>query len=341
MPAPDTPAALLPRRHAGGAQSDTTMAHTIRRAHAFGMDVLLKPQISGEVGWPGSIDMPSGAAWNRFFDRYADWMLHYALTAERYDVEVLCIGTELVEVTRNHEEEWRRLIERVRAAYDGAVVYAANWGDEAERLSFGDALDAVGIDSYYPLTSDTSATDAALRAGAETVADRIQAVADRTGRPVLLTEMGFSNTEARGPPRTKSGRTSRSAPPIRRGPRGPSPRFCLRLCPRSGSCPPDGRAPSLCSLMCAFVPSSLPQSATMAVSVDESDWGAGADAHRDGWVVALVGGGPPVPHRPGRECTSCSGRGPHRCGTRYGRGVSRSGRSRGSFSPTPTTRPSV
>jgi hypothetical protein len=195
MPAADHPAALLPRRHAGGAQSDAAMAHAIRRAHALGMDVLLKPQISGEVGWPGAIDMPSEAAWDTFFDRYADWMLHYALMAERHDVEVLSIGTELVEATRNHEEEWRRLIERVRAVYDGAVVYAANWGDEAERLAFVDALDAVGIDSYYPLTSAPSAADAELRAGAESVADRIQAVAERTGRPVLLTEMGFPNTQ--------------------------------------------------------------------------------------------------------------------------------------------------
>jgi hypothetical protein len=195
MPAADHPAALLPRRHAGGSQSDATMAHTIRRAHALGMDVMLKPQISGEVGWPGAIDMPSDAAWDTFFDRYTDWMLHYALMADRHDVEVLSIGTELVEATRNHEEEWRRLIERVRAVYDGAVVYAANWGDEAERLSFADALDAVGIDSYYPLSSDPSATDAELQAGAESVAERIQAVADRTGTPVLLTEMGFPNTE--------------------------------------------------------------------------------------------------------------------------------------------------
>ncbi len=195
MPTADQPAALLPRRHAGGAQSDATMAHTIRRAHALGMDVLLKPQISGEVEWPGSIEMPSEAAWDTFFDRYADWMLHYALMAERYDVAVLSIGTELVDATRTHEAEWRRLIERVRAVYDGAIVYAANWGDEAERLAFADALDAVGIDSYYPLTSDTSATDAELRAGAESVADRIQAVAERTGRPVLLTEMGFPNTQ--------------------------------------------------------------------------------------------------------------------------------------------------
>jgi len=122
-------------------------------------------------------------------------MLHYALMAERHDVEVLSIGTELVEATRNHDTEWRRLIERVRSVYDGALVYAANWGDEAERLSFGDALDAVGIDSYYPLHSSPEATDAELRTGAEAVADRIQAVAERTGRPVLLTEMGFPNTE--------------------------------------------------------------------------------------------------------------------------------------------------
>jgi len=195
MPTADAPVPLLRRRHAGGSQSDATIAHAIRQAHDLGLDVLLKPQISGDVGWPGRIDMPSETAWDTFFDRYADWMLHYALMAERHDVEVLSIGTELVEATRNHETEWRRLIERVRAVFDGAVVYAANWGDEAERLSFGDALDAVGIDSYYPLSDDPDATNAQLVKGAESVARRIENVADRTGRPVLLTEMGFPNTE--------------------------------------------------------------------------------------------------------------------------------------------------
>ena len=195
MPAPDRPVSLLRRRHPGASQSDATVAHALRRADALGMDVMLKPQIGGEVEWPGAIDMPTHAAWDRFFDHYTDWMLHYAMMAERHDVEVLSIGTELVEATRTHEAEWRRLIERVRAVYDGAVVYAANWGEEAERLSFGDALDAVGVDSYYPLSSDPNASDAELRAGAEAVADRIQDVADRTGTPVLLTEVGFPNTK--------------------------------------------------------------------------------------------------------------------------------------------------
>jgi len=196
MPAPDRPVSLLRRRHPGGSQSDATVSHALRRAHTLGMNVMLKPQISGDVEWPGAIEMPTDAAWDRFFDHYADWMLHYALMAERYDVEVLTVGTELVEATRHHEAEWRRLVERVRAVYDGAVVYAANWGDEAERLSFGDALDAVGVDSYYPLSADPDATDDDLLAGAETVGGRLQDVAERTGRPVLLTEVGFPNTEA-------------------------------------------------------------------------------------------------------------------------------------------------
>ena len=195
MPAPDRPVSLLRRRHPGASQSDATVAHALRRAHALGMNVMLKPQISGEVAWPGAIDMPTDAAWDRFFAHYMDWILHYAMMAERYDVKVLAVGTELVAATRHHEAEWRRLIERVRAVYDGAVVYAANWGEEAERLSFGDALDAVGVDSYYPLSADPNATDAELRAGADAVARRLQDVAARTGRPVLLTEVGFPNTK--------------------------------------------------------------------------------------------------------------------------------------------------
>ena len=209
MPDPHAPGALLRRRHHDEAESDATVVHAIRRAHDLGMNVMLKPQISGGVEWPGAVEMPSEAAWTAFFDRYTDWMLHYALMAEVHDVEVLCIGTELVAATRNHEAEWRRLIERVRAVYGGAVVYAANWGDEAERLSFGDALDAVGVDAYYPLSADPTATDAGLRAGAREVAQRLRSIAERTERPVLVTEMGFPSKPA---PWTQPHRKQEDAP---------------------------------------------------------------------------------------------------------------------------------
>lgn len=195
MPDPHAPADLLGRRHHRGTESDATIERAIETAHDLGLRVLLKPQIAGEVEWPGDIEMSSEEEWDAFFGQYADWILHYALMAQRHEVEMLAIGTELTEATRNHETEWRGLIERVRAVYDGAVTYAANWDDEAGRLSFADALDVVGVDAYYPLSADTKATDAALRAGAEEVASRLRDIADRTDRPVLLTEMGFPNTK--------------------------------------------------------------------------------------------------------------------------------------------------
>lgn len=195
MPDPHAPADLLHRRHHRGTESDATIERAIETAHDLGLRVLLKPQIAGEVDWPGDIEMSSEEEWDAFFGEYADWILHYALMAQRHDVEMLAIGTELTEATRNHETEWRGLIKRVRAVYDGTVTYAANWDDEAGRLTFADALDVVGVDAYYPLSADAKASDAALRAGAEEVASRLRDIAERTDRPVLLTEMGFPNTQ--------------------------------------------------------------------------------------------------------------------------------------------------
>jgi hypothetical protein len=71
------------------------------------------------------------------------------------------------------------------------MVYAANWGQEFETLSFGDALEAIGLDCYYSLAEKENPTDAELMAGAETVVRKIHAAAKKFNKPVLLTEIGF------------------------------------------------------------------------------------------------------------------------------------------------------
>lgn len=129
------------------------------------------------------------AAWWRSYRRY---VLHHAFLARAAmgGVDLFAVGVEL-ERTVGREEDWRRLVEAVRRFDPGPLTYAANWGQGVHEVGFWEVLDAVGVDAYWPLSDDPAAADAALARGAAEVADRLAELAGRTGKPVILTEVGF------------------------------------------------------------------------------------------------------------------------------------------------------
>ena len=96
------------------------------------------------------------------------------------------IGVELAKLT-GYEAQWRTLIAGVRRIYHGPLTYSAAQGPEFESIRFWDALDYIGLDEYYPLPDTLSA---------KAIASKIGAIARKYGRPVLLTEAGFSSYES-------------------------------------------------------------------------------------------------------------------------------------------------
>ena len=75
----------------------------------------------------------------------------------RIKADIFCVGTELSKLSK-HDAEWRRIIGDVRKIYKGPLTYAAVQGPEFETLQFWDALDYIGLNNYYPLTDDLSAS---------------------------------------------------------------------------------------------------------------------------------------------------------------------------------------
>ena len=196
MRGPDAPGPLpIPTRL--GTERDAAVAHAVGEAHARGWAVLLKPQIwLGGGHWPGDVDFGRDEdAWQTWLEHYRDYILHYARFAERHQVEALCLGTELVRATLTHPDAWRGIAADVREVYGGKVTYAANWGEEFENLAFWDALDAVGLNSYYPLSRKPDATDAELHAGARAWMTRANNIAAAAGKPLWLTEVGYRSAE--------------------------------------------------------------------------------------------------------------------------------------------------
>lgn len=187
----------LPISRRSGHETDESILHAARVARSLGMSVMLKPHIwLGHKSWPGEIEMQTDADWDRFFNYYYRWIRHYAMLAEMYHFDILCIGVELSRTTTLQPDRWRTLIKRIRRLYSGQLTYAANWGEEFESIDLWKDLDYIGVNCYYPLSESDTPTTEDLALGARDVMARVEAVSRRYSRQVLFTEIGFASTAA-------------------------------------------------------------------------------------------------------------------------------------------------
>jgi len=183
-----------PSRQAVDAQTRVVVG----AAHARGLAVLLKPHLwlaeRPDDAWRGDID-PSPADWPTWSENYQATLLEYARLAEELGVAGISIGSELTTVATGHPEFWRRLAAALRQEYPGFLTYAANWDREFEAATWWDAVDFVGVDAFWPLLDgpEEVLSEAACRARLSAVRKRLEAVADRFDRPVLLTEIGYKS----------------------------------------------------------------------------------------------------------------------------------------------------
>ena len=113
---------------------------------------------------------------------------------------MFCIGRELDSTVIEREADWRRLIAKVRAEFDGPLVYSANF-DSWDGIGFWDALDFIGVSAYFPLSDRADPSLGELEAGWDRALGPLEAASKRWGRPVLLTETGFPSiaSAARAP----------------------------------------------------------------------------------------------------------------------------------------------
>ncbi|GAB3290065.1 glycoside hydrolase family 113 [Hymenobacter tenuis] len=177
-------------------ESDQGLIMTSQRARQRGIRTLLKPHVwlrGGSGSWPGDIKMTSEADWQQWFASYSVFILHYAELAEQHQMEALCIGTELQHSVA-HEKEWRALISKIRSVYHGQLTYAANWNAEFEQVQFWDALDFIGIQGYFPLSTTTRPSKEALLTAWQGPLRRIKAIQKRFRKPVVFTEIGYKTT---------------------------------------------------------------------------------------------------------------------------------------------------
>ena len=83
------------------------------------------------------------------------------------------------------------------------------------RVPFWDALDAIGVQAYFPLVDESAGEpdDATLEAGWARALAGLKQLHERTGKPVVFTELGYDSTAgAAVQPWVGRGRRDRDGP---------------------------------------------------------------------------------------------------------------------------------
>jgi hypothetical protein len=178
--------------------TDGSVTRLIRVAQAMGFHVFLNPFVNSfqGSGWQALFAPRSVPAWFQSYDRY---LVHYARLAQQDHVALFSIGDEFdsLDDVPAYRPYWLHAIALARRYYHGPIVYGADY-THYQRVTFWSALDAVGIDAYFPLASSSSPTLSQLEARWRQIAAQIEAWRVRSGlsqKPFIITELGYPSED--------------------------------------------------------------------------------------------------------------------------------------------------
>ncbi len=172
-------------------QTPQSVIHAIDKCHELNMKVMLKPMVDcRDETWRAHIN-PS----EQWFASYRNFMNFWADIAESRNVELFCVGCEMINTT-GWSSSWRQVIQDIRSRYTGLLTYAAN-PDEEKDINWWDELDYIGIDAYYPLTDINDPTPDELKTAWDKTADAIEIWRDSNepNKQIIFTEVGYRSLD--------------------------------------------------------------------------------------------------------------------------------------------------
>jgi hypothetical protein len=191
--------------------TDASLTVAVALAHANGLKVFLRPLVDATTPVSRTdFDPRSPAAW---FASYERFIYHYASLAQRLGVDTFSVGAEFTSLDGpRYEAQWRLIIAGVRRRFHGPLTYSANTRAAWEHVRFWDALDAIGVDTYFPLAHGTPSTADLVGRWRASYLPPMAALAARYAKGVVLTELGYpSTTTALWTPWESRGRYSATA----------------------------------------------------------------------------------------------------------------------------------
>jgi len=170
--------------------SDENLERAIALAHKYTLKVFLTPHVYVPNESRSTIRPDDRGAW---FASYTAFISHYAAMAQRLGVEQFAVGSELSSIS-DDRPGWLQVIREVRAQYRGPLLYGAD-PDEAARVPFWDALDMIGIDVYFPLTTTATTDVSVLQRSWEPIRAEMAAGSAKYDRKILFTEAGYTSQQ--------------------------------------------------------------------------------------------------------------------------------------------------
>jgi hypothetical protein len=172
-------------------ETDEGIARVLTDARSLGMTALVQPRlwVGGGAG-VGDIAMADDHGWQGWFEAYRRFIVHQAVVAEASGVTLFCVGSDL-QKTETREKQWRDVTAAVRLATGAPVLYAADGAANANRITFWDVLDAIGVDFFDSLSKSEKLAEPALDEAVRRVTRPVAELSQRTGKAVILTEVGY------------------------------------------------------------------------------------------------------------------------------------------------------
>jgi len=191
---------IAPRQ--GFSPSNKTVSRTLDQARALGLRTALLPIVRlthrTRDQWRGRITPDAGV--DVWFTHYRAFIITMATLAEQHGASRFSVGSELLSMER-HEGHWRALIDDVRGAFTGTLLYSANW-DHFDPIRFWDALDEIGVTAYFELTTDDArpSVDTLVQAWTRPRIELMR-LKREVQKPLIITEVGYPSrtTAARAP----------------------------------------------------------------------------------------------------------------------------------------------
>ena len=162
----------------------------IDEARSLGLKTLMFPIIHverrNEGEWRGKLAPTDPQRWQQSYRRF---IAFHVDVAQAHRVDMLSVGSELSSL-EDEDEFWRSLIAETRGRFDGELLYSANW-DHFEHPTFWDALDYVGVSSYFEVARHQAEPIFAVTDRWLKHRDDLVAFARDEGKPLILTEVGY------------------------------------------------------------------------------------------------------------------------------------------------------
>lgn len=189
--------------------SPDSVRQGIQFAHAMGKHVFLVPIISLRNNtsdthdkWSGDIRCVTMETCTSWFKNYFAAYKPYLQVAQDTGVEQVAIGTEFSNLEILREHYWDDLIRNISSVYHGKLTYDLNFttliahANDLPSFFRNSTLYALGVSAYFSLQGAPAPInpDQVAPLWANKVRAPLDALSKATGKPVLISEIGYRNS---------------------------------------------------------------------------------------------------------------------------------------------------